>query len=102
MLIVSGRERGRAARKRDPLFAQGSFTQFGGRLDVTGAIPGIVRIFSLSVMMVRRRSPEILKDLKPEALRLLKGGFGVTAASSKHASVSMSVLLAPARDDLRA
>ncbi len=51
-----------------PLFAQGSFTQFGGGLDVIGAIPGIVWILSLSVMMVRGRSPEILKDPKPDAL----------------------------------
>jgi hypothetical protein len=51
-----------------PLFAEGSFTQFGGGLDVIGAIPGIVWILSLSVMMTRGRRPEILGDLKPEAL----------------------------------
>jgi hypothetical protein len=36
-----------------PLFAHGSFTQFGGGLDVIGAAPGIIWIFALSVMMVK-------------------------------------------------
>ncbi len=41
-----------------PLFAHGSFTQFGGGLDVIGAAPGIIWIFTLSVMMARDvRSP---------------------------------------------
>jgi hypothetical protein len=35
-----------------PLFAEGSFTQFGGGLDVIGAIPGVIWIFVLSLMMI--------------------------------------------------
>ena len=46
-----------------PLFAKGSFTQFGGGLDVIGAVPGVVWILSLSVMMIR----EPLRSLEPEA-----------------------------------
>ena len=37
-----------------PLFAHGSFTQFGGGLDVIGAIPGVLWILGLSVLMVIR------------------------------------------------
>ena len=35
-----------------PLFAEGSFTQFGGGLDVVGGLPGVVWIFVLSLMMI--------------------------------------------------
>ncbi|HEY1687791.1 MAG TPA: hypothetical protein VGF95_02900 [Solirubrobacteraceae bacterium] len=38
-----------------PLFAKGSFTQFGGGLDVIGAIPGVLWIFVLSLMMTKPR-----------------------------------------------
>jgi hypothetical protein len=39
-----------------PLFAEGSFTQFGGGLDVIGGVPAVVWIFVLSLMMVRSQS----------------------------------------------
>ncbi|MGA2163729.1 MAG: hypothetical protein ABSH36_04595 [Solirubrobacteraceae bacterium] len=37
-----------------PLFAHGSFTQFGGGLDVIGGVPGVIWIIALSVMMVKQ------------------------------------------------
>lgn len=37
-----------------PLFAHGSFTQFGGGLDVIGALPGVIWILTLSLMMIKR------------------------------------------------
>jgi hypothetical protein len=40
-----------------PLFAHGSFTQFGGGLDIVGAIPGVIWILTLSVMMVKGLPP---------------------------------------------
>jgi len=39
-----------------PQFAEGSFTQFGGGLDVIGGIPAVIWIFVLSLMMVRSQS----------------------------------------------
>jgi hypothetical protein len=43
-----------------PLFAEGSFTQFGGGLDVIGGVPGVIWIFALSLMMIRscQRGPQ--------------------------------------------
>ncbi|HTD57977.1 MAG TPA: hypothetical protein VK672_03700 [Solirubrobacteraceae bacterium] len=41
-----------------PLFAEGSFTQFGGGLDVIGGIPGVIWIFILSLMMISRHQRE--------------------------------------------
>ncbi len=38
-----------------PLFAEGSFTQFGGGLDVIGGVPGVLWIFTLSLIMARSR-----------------------------------------------
>jgi hypothetical protein len=38
-----------------PLFAKGSFTQFGGGLDVVGAVPGILWIFTLSILLAKER-----------------------------------------------
>ena len=40
-----------------PLFAHGSFTQFGGGLDVVGALPGVIWILTLSLMMVKHAPP---------------------------------------------
>jgi hypothetical protein len=40
-----------------PLFAQGSFTQFGGGLDIIGAIPAVIWILTLSLMMAKRAQP---------------------------------------------
>jgi hypothetical protein len=37
-----------------PLFAEGSFTQFGGGLDVIGGAPAILWILTLSILMARR------------------------------------------------
>ena len=37
-----------------PLFAEGSFTQFGGGLDLFGAAPLVVWVIVLSVLMTRR------------------------------------------------
>jgi len=37
-----------------PLFSHGSFTQFGGGLDVIGGAPGVLWIFALSLIMARR------------------------------------------------
>jgi hypothetical protein len=37
-----------------PLFAHGSFTQFGGGLDVLGALPGVIWILALSIVMIRQ------------------------------------------------
>ncbi len=46
-----------------PLFAEGSFTQFGGGLDVIGGAPGVLWILTLSVMMVRRSAmPEMRRS----------------------------------------
>jgi hypothetical protein len=45
-----------------PLFAEGSFTQFGGGLDVIGGIPGVIWIFVLSLLMIsphQREHPQI-------------------------------------------
>jgi hypothetical protein len=36
-----------------PLFAHGSFTQFGGGLDVLGGLPAVIWIFGLSLTMLR-------------------------------------------------
>jgi hypothetical protein len=40
-----------------PLFAHGSFTQFGGGLDVIGGAPGVLWILALSVILVKRAAP---------------------------------------------
>jgi hypothetical protein len=40
-----------------PLFAHGSFTQFGGGLDVIGAAPGVIWILALSLLMAQRACP---------------------------------------------
>jgi hypothetical protein len=40
-----------------PLFAHGSFTQFGGGLDVLGALPGVIWILTLSLIMTKRAQP---------------------------------------------
>jgi len=37
-----------------PLVSEGSFTQFGGGLDLLGSVPGIVWIAGLSVVLSRR------------------------------------------------
>jgi hypothetical protein len=37
-----------------PLFAHGSFTQFGGGLDVLGGLPAVIWVFSLSLTLLRR------------------------------------------------
>ncbi len=36
-----------------PLFAKGSFTQFGGGLDIVGAVPGILWVLTLSLLLVK-------------------------------------------------
>ncbi len=45
-----------------PLFAEGSFTQFGGGLDVVGGIPGVIWIFALSLMMISLSQREHPQD----------------------------------------
>jgi hypothetical protein len=47
-----------------PLFAEGSFTQFGGGLDVIGGIPGVIWIFVLSLIM-RRQPKTFAERLQP-------------------------------------
>jgi hypothetical protein len=39
-----------------PLFSRGSFTQFGGGLDVIGGAPGVLWIFALSSILVKREA----------------------------------------------
>jgi hypothetical protein len=41
-----------------PLFAEGSFTQFGGGLDFVGGIPGVIWILVLSLMMANSHQHE--------------------------------------------
>jgi hypothetical protein len=41
-----------------PLFAEGSFTQFGGGLDFIGGIPGVIWILVLSLMMTNSHQHE--------------------------------------------
>jgi hypothetical protein len=48
-----------------PLFAHGSFTQFGGGLDVVGAIPAVLWIFALSAIMVARSPALELSAFRP-------------------------------------
>jgi hypothetical protein len=43
-----------------PLFSHGSFTQFGGGLDVIGGAPAVIWIFTLSVMMAKDAHPQRL------------------------------------------
>jgi hypothetical protein len=40
-----------------PLFSEGSFTQFGGGLDVIGGVPGVIWIFLLSLKMASPQQP---------------------------------------------
>jgi hypothetical protein len=40
-----------------PLFAEGSFTQFGGGLDLVGAAPATMWVLGLSVLMAGRAEP---------------------------------------------
>lgn len=48
-----------------PLFSEGSFTQFGGGLDVIGGVPGVIWIFVLSLRTASSEQPALPTNPRP-------------------------------------